>query len=271
MSSIKWNITKKMEWMGRRLRRINGSEEIKEWAAAMSALNVVLQELDIKVYSDNWRPWKRPVKGGMDDLRKMSSPSYMETEHPTTGIVGGGELLVKPVIPPMVDIEDIDMSHRKAAVMEMLKHPQKENYGKIMEGDGDVSLEEEDIQDQQEMKQLLEELSLTEKNRDGDVLVRNEVDGNIGIGVKGGNDLTEHLELECSEGHEMKLHWIEKNEGLNVAYTCDVCNKDYVAGCGKAIWRCPICDFDLCKTCRKEREKIATIRNEAEGDRFFLT
>ena len=110
--------------MGRRLRRINGSEEIKEWAAAMSALNVVLKELDIKVYSDNWRPWTRPVKGGKDDLRKMSSPSYNVTEHPTTGIVGGGELRAKPDRPPRVDIDDIDMSHRKAAVMEMLKQPQ---------------------------------------------------------------------------------------------------------------------------------------------------
>ena len=131
----------------------------------------------------------------------MSSPSYMVSEHPMTGIVGGGELWVKPEIPPRVDIDDTDMPHRKAAVMEMLKHPQIENYGKNLEGDGDVSLVEEDIKDQKKMKKLLEELSLTEKNRDGDVSVRNEVDGNIGIGVKGGNELTEHRGLECSEGH----------------------------------------------------------------------
>ena len=44
-----------MEWMARRLRYIDGAGEIKEWAAAMSALNVVLKEVDFKDSSDNWR------------------------------------------------------------------------------------------------------------------------------------------------------------------------------------------------------------------------
>ena len=58
MSSVKYSIKRKIEWMGRRLRYIDGAGEIKEWAAAMSALNVVLKEVDIKGSSDNWRPWK---------------------------------------------------------------------------------------------------------------------------------------------------------------------------------------------------------------------
>ena len=41
-----------MEWMARRLRYIDGAGEIKEWAAAMSALNVVLKEVDFKDSSD---------------------------------------------------------------------------------------------------------------------------------------------------------------------------------------------------------------------------
>ena len=52
MSSVKYNIIRKMEWMARRLRYIDGAGEIKEWAAAMSALNVVLKEVDFKDSSD---------------------------------------------------------------------------------------------------------------------------------------------------------------------------------------------------------------------------
>ena len=59
MSSDKYNIKRKMEWKGRRLRYIHGAGEIKEWAAVKSALNVVLKEVDTKGSSDNWWPWKR--------------------------------------------------------------------------------------------------------------------------------------------------------------------------------------------------------------------
>ena len=52
MSSVKYNIIRKMEWMARRLRYIDGAGEIKEWAAALSALNVVLKEVDFKDSSD---------------------------------------------------------------------------------------------------------------------------------------------------------------------------------------------------------------------------
>ena len=57
----------------------------------------------------------------------------------------------------------------KTAVMEMLKHPHKVNLGNILEGDGDVSLPEQDIKDKQETKKLQGELSLIEKKRNTEI------------------------------------------------------------------------------------------------------
>ena len=72
MSSIAYNITRKMEWMGRRLRYIDEAGEIKEWVVAMSALNALLREVEIKRCSDNWRPWKRTKEVVKECLRKQS-------------------------------------------------------------------------------------------------------------------------------------------------------------------------------------------------------
>ena len=63
ISSIAYNITRKMEWMGRRLRYIDEAEDIKEWVAAMSALNALLKEVDSKGCLDNWKPWKKKGSG----------------------------------------------------------------------------------------------------------------------------------------------------------------------------------------------------------------
>ena len=77
MSSVAYNITRKIEWMGRRLRYINDAGEIKEWVSAMSALNALVNEVDIKASSDNWRPWKRTKDAVKVDLRKMGSQSLV--------------------------------------------------------------------------------------------------------------------------------------------------------------------------------------------------
>ena len=69
MSSVAYNLTRKMEWMGRRLRRIDDASEIKEWVTAMTAINCLLKEVHIKPCSDNWRPWSKIEYGGKKDLR----------------------------------------------------------------------------------------------------------------------------------------------------------------------------------------------------------
>ena len=132
-----------MEWMGRRLRWIDGTEEIKKWAAAMSALNVVLKDLDIKGYSDNWRPWKRPIKVGKTDSRKMGSQSWKGTVASKKGTTETLERRIHPnlseVRPPSVQVEwdDEDMRDSKAAVMEMLKTPQTETLSDSLDLEAD--------------------------------------------------------------------------------------------------------------------------------------
>ena len=80
MSSLAWNIKRKMEWMGRNLRKIDDAAELKNWASALRELNSVLKELDIKDYKDNWRPWsqrnKQGMKGGRTD-QVESNESYL--------------------------------------------------------------------------------------------------------------------------------------------------------------------------------------------------
>ena len=135
MSSIKYNIKRKIEWMGRRLRYIDGPEEIKEWAAAIRALNVVFKEVDIKGSSDNWKPWKRSKVEAREDSMTMGSQSWEGTVASKKGM--GTEMIEKrkkPFLaklrPPRVQVDgdDEEMLHRKAAVMEMLNTPQKEKW-----------------------------------------------------------------------------------------------------------------------------------------------
>ena len=146
MSSIKYNIRRKMEWMGRRLRHIDGAEEIKEWAAAMSALNAVFKEVDIKGSSDNWRPWNRlkematnavlkevDIKGSTDTWRPWKRPKEMATKVPTAV----NRLPKERGRPPRVEVEgdDIVMGDPKAAVMEMLKKGETSLQKKGLKGE----------------------------------------------------------------------------------------------------------------------------------------
>ena len=70
MSSVAYNITRKMEWMGRRLRHIDEPVDIKKWVTAMSALNSLLKEVDIIGSPDNWKPWERTNDAVKEDLRR---------------------------------------------------------------------------------------------------------------------------------------------------------------------------------------------------------
>ena len=51
MSSVTYNLKKKLEWMSRRIRRIDVAGDIKDWVEAMAAINR-LMKVDVKVYSD---------------------------------------------------------------------------------------------------------------------------------------------------------------------------------------------------------------------------
>ena len=52
MSSVVYNLTRKSEWLGRGLRWKYDAEEIKEWVAAMTALNSLLKVVETKPRTD---------------------------------------------------------------------------------------------------------------------------------------------------------------------------------------------------------------------------
>ena len=97
--------------MGRRIRYIDEVGDIKEWVAAMSALNDLLKEVDIKGSSDNWRPWKRTKDVVKEDTRKKGSQSWDGSLAPTKGMVTEkiwrrNRPFLAKVSPPRVQVEE---------------------------------------------------------------------------------------------------------------------------------------------------------------------
>ena len=70
MSSVAYNLTRKMEWMGRRLRYIDEPGLIGEWVVAMTAINTLLKEVESKCCTDDWQPWSKKEGGEKKDLTK---------------------------------------------------------------------------------------------------------------------------------------------------------------------------------------------------------
>ena len=213
MSSLAWNIKRKMEWMGRRIRKIDDAAELKNWASALRELNTVLKELDIKEYKDNWRPWsqrnKQGKKGGWRDQVESHEPYLLRRKMVTVPQVGleessGADLMNigerKWSRPPRVEVDgdDVEMLGPKAAVMKMLKDAKE--------------LQENT---QQEMTRPLE------TETDGAVADNEDAQGNTQeVEVKGDEvvpsgtlgDSVNEMEIEANENKELN----ERNEKNSV-------------------------------------------------------
>ena len=135
MSSVAYNLTRKLEWMGRRLRHIDEVAAIKAWIAAMKEINSLLKEVDIKECSDTWKPWSK-------------KESAVKSTMPTTEILPPKDRGLPPRV--QVDGDDIEMLDPKAAVMEMLGKEKKR-------------------MERKETKKLQGELSLIEKKRNREI------------------------------------------------------------------------------------------------------
>ena len=93
MSSLAYNLTRKLEWMGRRLRYIDDAEKINDWAMAMKTLNSVLKDLDIKDCSDGWKPWTK-IHAKVDQKLRMTK-TRSETHESQTAQKPGYRLMIK--------------------------------------------------------------------------------------------------------------------------------------------------------------------------------
>ena len=59
MSSVAYNLQRKLEWMSRQLKKIDGAEAIQNWVRAMTAINDLVKECakSTEVFRDDWRSW----------------------------------------------------------------------------------------------------------------------------------------------------------------------------------------------------------------------
>ena len=108
----------------------------------MTAFNALLNEVDSKGCLDNWRPWERRKEVVKE---KQSSQSWEGSLASKTGRVT--KTIVRSNISPclekghpprvQVDGDDVEMFDPKAAVLRMLKEPQKETWSDNLDLDGD--------------------------------------------------------------------------------------------------------------------------------------
>ena len=76
--SAAFNLSKKLEWMSRRLRWIDEATSIKEWVDAMESVYSLMNRVSTKTqaYEDGWRPWhateidKNPFGSRKDEAGK---------------------------------------------------------------------------------------------------------------------------------------------------------------------------------------------------------
>ena len=90
MSSAAYNLAKKFEWMARRLRHIDDASEINIWIGAMTAINRLLKEFEVKVYSDDWKPWRKKGKKEMEIDNEFSETVL------NARFSNDGDVLLKP-------------------------------------------------------------------------------------------------------------------------------------------------------------------------------
>ena len=141
MSSIAYNLKRKMEWMGRQLRKMDEAQDIKHWVSTMREINGLLKEIDKKDYKDTWKPWSMRVQRGKKEgqidqgatIRPNMKSWMMDTVPPRELKCelksSGSELMNngdrKRCRPPRVEVEgdDVEMLAPKAAVLKLMKDP----------------------------------------------------------------------------------------------------------------------------------------------------
>ena len=143
--------------MGRRLRHIDDARKIAEWIDAMTAINKLLNGIDIKAYRDEWRPRRREkvarkvLNMDIDEEEtakevKKAQELPMPSLRPTSGKRGikrGDGVMLKELGGKKSGDNDVGKRQKewkkdpKTAVMKMLEIPSKGDK------DGDGGLQKE--------------------------------------------------------------------------------------------------------------------------------
>ena len=116
--------------MARRLRHIDDVDKIKDWIEAMTAINRLLKDTDIKEYRDDWMPWRHRKKRGM--VLKMD----INEEEPAKVVKKPKEQLLPPLRVPNKTIPTTSHELRRSCRSTRGKTGIKDDGGKIT-GDDD--------------------------------------------------------------------------------------------------------------------------------------
>ena len=155
MSSIAYNLTRKLEWMGRRLRYIDNANEIKDWVTTMKTINSLLKDVDIKSCKDSWKPWRKREYGVKKDLSKRVfeskvslNPSKKRRNEETFPKLSLNENVIKDMrkkeawllpitpkaLPPSVQLEvdDLDMKDLIGTIVKVISKEEMLEKEKVL-------------------------------------------------------------------------------------------------------------------------------------------
>ena len=120
MSSVAYNLSRKLEWMARRIRRIDDAGEIKLWVEAMAAINCLLKVVEFKDYNDDWKPWRvERTKKLEEGWLKKDSKERLLKDNDTW------QTAQDTRVPTAMDMEVQDAQTKKEQVLQMLMPPLK--------------------------------------------------------------------------------------------------------------------------------------------------
>ena len=121
MSSIAYNLSRKLEWMVRRLRRSDDAGDIKDWIDAMTSINRLLKETGnhYKVYRDDWRPWQQGKN------RRKGLKMKIDEDKTANGVKKNHEQLMPPL-----GVSHYEETYRFARADEGQENVQRKNRDK---------------------------------------------------------------------------------------------------------------------------------------------
>ena len=108
--------------MARRIRRIDDVGDIKDWVDAMAAINSLLNEVDVKEYRDDWRPWSTAGTKQKHSVDKVLNEGIWKKDSNERSCNGNDATQTpqKNRSPPVIEMEVDGVQAKKDQILQML-------------------------------------------------------------------------------------------------------------------------------------------------------
>ena len=219
-------LTRKLNWMARKLISINDPPTIKAWMGAMTCVFETLQALSAnKGLSTPTQVTRRTL-----EYHKAQSISVIPIHKGDTRcktVKNVGRLIVK--------------GKRSSAPRSSMES----NIGKVKRIG-------------QQIKRSVRESPNAESLTEVEKVVSNLDEAcqwRRTLGIRD-NEIAEQIMPKCPKSHQLKMSRIGVEllgDGDENIYICDECANKTVPDGGEVVWRCNLCDFDLCHNCVTNR------------------